>query len=195
MILNGCQLAEFELKIPQGQARRLGNVHSYLLIGTSSSESTNRPRWNLGSVTLYKKEMLTQELAVLLSALGPDGGAFLTSCQDGQPRPNFPLILRAKLLGKVDWGKMFGHEKMMEALQANLLLAYSAHKADSVFMYPSIISPTAGKLVSLINHEFLKINPEKQLNVGLNQNLKRERGVGRHALVAFSKTTKVCRST
>lgn len=149
LILNGYQLIDFELKIPPSPARRLGNVHSYLLIGESSSESTHRGRWNLGHVTLYKKEMLTNGLAVLLSALGPDGGVFLTSCQDGQPKPNFPLILRPKLLDKVDWRKMFEYEDMMETLQANLLLAYSAHKPDSVFLYPSIISPTAGKLSSL----------------------------------------------
>jgi hypothetical protein len=84
----------------------------------------------------------------LLAFLGPDAGVFLASCQDGQQRPNFPRYLQPKLIttGQVcDWERLLSDSnKLMETLQANLMMTYSAHMPDILYIYPCIISPTAG---------------------------------------------------
>lgn len=159
--LNGCQSASLELHVTQPPAKRIGNVHSFLLLGMTGShnaEDNNEavyrqrltPSWYLGHATLYKGQSLSPELAALLTTLGPDAGIFFASCQDGQQQPNFPRYLQPKLMTTgqtppTDWDKLLSNSsKMMETLQANLMMTYSAHMPDSVFIYPCIISPTAG---------------------------------------------------
>lgn len=151
VFLNGCQSASLDLKVPLSPVKRIGNSHSFLLLGIASapkdkSRRTAIPSWHLGNATLYKGELLTAELAVLLMTLGPNGGIFLASCQDGQTRPNFPRFFHSKLIGHLqDWDRILEWNKLMDSLQSNLLMTYSAHKPESVFIYPCIISPTAGK--------------------------------------------------
>jgi len=158
--LNGCQSASLELHVKQPPAKRIGNVHSFLLLGmtgTHNKETTpidhlcrhrETPGWYLSHSTLYKGQSLSPELSSLLAFLGPDAGVFLASCQDGQQRPNFPRYLQPKLMttGQVcDWERLLSDStKLMETLQANLMMTYSAHMPDTLYIYPCIISPTAG---------------------------------------------------
>lgn len=150
VFLNGYQSASLDLKVPLSPVKRIGNSHSFFLLGmaVASKNKTKRimaPSWYLGNATVYKGELLTAELAVLLMTLGPNGGIFLASCQDGQTRPNFPRFLHSKLVGHLEeWDRILDWDKLMDSLQSNLLMTYSAHKPDSVFIYPCIISPTAG---------------------------------------------------
>ena len=150
VFLNGYQSVSVDLKVPLSPVKRIGNSHSFLLLGTAAAlkDKHNRaltPSWNLGNATLYKGELLTTELAMLLLTLGPNGGIFLASCQDGQTRPNFARFLHAKLVEHLpDWSRLLDWDKHMDLLQSNLLMTYSAHKPESVFIYPCIISPTAG---------------------------------------------------
>ena len=77
-------------------------------------------------------------------ALGPDN-VFLASCQHEQLEPNFARYVHPKLTSRLqDWRQVFNYEKLMPILQANVVLTYSAHKPESVFIYASIISPAAG---------------------------------------------------
>ncbi|XP_057369283.1 lysosomal-trafficking regulator-like [Daphnia carinata] len=153
--LNGYQSASLDLKVPLSPMKRLGNSHSFLLLGIASVSKIKSkkmmPSWQLGNATLYKGELLSAELAFLLMALGPNGGIFLATCQDGQTRPNFPRFLHSKLTDHLqDWDRLLEWNKMMDSLQSNLLLTYSAHKPESVFIYPYIISPTAGIFGSIM---------------------------------------------
>ena len=146
-ILNGSRASVVQLDVPLPQVKRQP-THSFLLIGLarSRSERTYRSSWYLGHVTLYKGPILTAEKAVLLLALGPDS-VFVASCLEKQPSPNLSRCLHPKLVGRsIDWNTVFNHGKLMESLQQQLILTYSSHKPDSVFIYPSVISPSAGKL-------------------------------------------------
>ena len=152
VFLNGYQSASLDLKVPLSPVKRIGNSHSFLLLGIASKDNKRpmaTPSWHLGNATLYKGELLSTELAVLLMTLGPNGGIFLASCQDGQTRPNFPHFLHSKLIGRLqDYDRILEWNKLMDSLQSNLLMTYSAHKPESVFIYPCIISPTAGNIIS-----------------------------------------------
>ena len=146
VILNGCQQTTLEMNVTNMQTKRVTSLNSFLLIGIASGKDDRQLQssWYLGHMTLYKGEILTCELAFLLMALGPDL-VFLASCQDHQLRPNFPRYLHPKLIGcHHDWDRLFNYGKLVPLLQGNVILTYSAHKPDSVFIYPCIISPTAG---------------------------------------------------
>jgi hypothetical protein len=148
VFLNGYQSTSLDLKVPLSPMKRIGNSHSFLLLGIAAVSKAKKiltPSWQLGNATLYKGELLSAELALLLMALGPNGGIFLAACQDGITRPNFPRFLHSKLVDHLqEWDRLLEWEKLMDTLQSNLLMTYSAHKPESVFIYPYIISPTAG---------------------------------------------------
>lgn len=154
IIVNGCSSVYTEIKSPLPTVKRTGNLHSFVLLGTIASvpQSTCvHPTWYLGHTTLYKGDILSPEMAVLLMTLGADGGVFITSCLDGQLRPNLPRFLHPKLVSRaINWEQILDSDKLMEQLQTKVLLTYSAHNPDSVFLYPCIISPTAGKMAGLL---------------------------------------------
>lgn len=154
IILNGYTSASVEIKSPMPTVKRLGNNHSFLLLGTVAGPKDQSPRrwrsmspaWYLGHTTIYKGDFISAELALLLMALGPDGGVFLTSCLDGMLMPNFPRYIHPKLVSRIPfWDQIFEPDKLMESLQSKILLTYSAHSPESVFLYPCIISPAAGE--------------------------------------------------
>lgn len=162
VFLNGHQSATMDLKVPLAPVKRIGNSHSFLLLGTTTTiqqpaagKEDGRiappppsPCWSFGNAALFKGQILTAEMAALLCAMGPDSGVLLASCQDGKTRPNWPRFLRpACIKPSLDWDRVVdSHDNpLMGTLQSNLLMTYSAHKPETVFIYPCIISPTAGQ--------------------------------------------------
>ena len=148
LILNGCITASVEIKSPIPSVKRMGNQHSFLLLGTVHGGGRS-PVWSLSNSTLFKGELPSVETAALLTALGPNGGVFLSSCLDGEPLPNFIHYLQPRWIQRLPNLERIldPNNKLMDQLRTKVLLTYSAHDPASVFLYPCIISPTTGKLM------------------------------------------------
>ena len=60
-----------------------------------------------GRRTLYKEEVLSAALAILLIPLGPNGGISLAICQNGEKRPNNSRFLLEKLINHLqEWDRL-----------------------------------------------------------------------------------------
>ena len=164
-ILNGYQTAGLRLHVPLPLPSKRNNSHSFLLIGIARQSEPRRDRadapprccccccWYMGHVTLFKGAILNAEQAILLTAVGSDR-VFLAGCQSGdatddqQLTPNLVRVLsQSKQMvrqANVDWPLVFHGAHLTRALQQNVILTYSSHRPDCVFIYPSIITPAAG---------------------------------------------------
>lgn len=116
-VLNGLKVTSLDLDLAVVVPKR-SYCPSFMLVGMARDPCESyRSSWYLGHVSLYRAPVLTQEIAIVLMALGPDC-LFLAGCPDDQLTPNLAAVLSAKLVAQpLDWDRIFQPQKSIELLQ------------------------------------------------------------------------------